>query len=383
MSLIPFLVLLALLTPWTVNQDQADVCLDSFDNFETIILDSPTSAARLQDGGVEVAWFPDSDCVALSYEGSLWVISLSDIDRRIKLVEIHELPISNLVTNAVDGTIAFTAGRENTIYILHDDTSLVTLIASGTEISGLAFSPDGKYLAVASNDVVEILAADARLQVWSLDDMQLVTESLVDASMILDLDFTADGRHLLVSATWDPEIEVSYWNIQPQLQMQWNTSFMSDNLASPYLPMAVQFGSMQDDFLIVVGFGRVEYANEFFEIVAEVWHPTDAKRIAMYQLSTESEVTDDGLRPTGLASFASRSAFGVSFSNGKIEFRQTVTGEVLSRIQNRDLVTGRMQANFDQSLLAIVGRDKQDLVIRVIDVNDISDLDIVAEIFVP
>lgn len=380
MKIILSFVLLLMWTIPTVAQRDSENCLERFDDFETITLDNISPNARLYEGATEVAWLSNGDCLAFTQGGDLWVTSVSNAEQRVKVVTATDLPVSNLTTSPVDGTIAFTTGLANTIFLLKDDLTLVTLTASGAAVTQLAFSADGSYFAVASHDFAGELPNDARLELWNLSEMELIASTMVDAGSIVDLNFMTDNRHLLVSATWDIAVEVSHWNIEPQFNLEWDTSFLSRNLTPPDLPMAVQFATMQDNLLIVVGFDRAEYYDEFFEITAEVWNPLGSDRLGVYQLSTESDVTDYGLRPTDLVSFTNQEVFVVGFSNGTIEFRQTMTGELLASVQSHEFAVSEMHINYDQNLLAIVGRDEQDVVIRIFDVDDLGNLDSVLEI---
>jgi WD40 repeat protein len=113
-------------------------------------------------------------------------------------------------------------------------------------IQGMALSPDGKQLAVATRD-------DPKIMIWDVDTRQLVTTLNGHNLVILSLAYSHDGTRLLSSALggepmklWDTRIWEEVSRFEPRLKnFVFRPQFLSDG--STIKAREVPYGKGPDD----------------------------------------------------------------------------------------------------------------------------------------
>ncbi len=113
------------------------------------------------NGGAGISWSPDATKIALTADGSLFVV---DVDSATET----QVPVGEAFAHepawSPDGThIAFI--QEGKLFVVSPDGSALTKLASVPKMEGLDWSPDGAHIAVSALDGVYVLDADgANLQ---------------------------------------------------------------------------------------------------------------------------------------------------------------------------------------------------------------------------
>ena len=172
-----------------------------------------TASGELQaeyDGGHGVAWTPDGTQLVTS-KGTQVVVLDASTGAEVRTLDGHTAPEATDDAGLViwdisvsgDGTIA-SAGADGTVRLWSKDGTPGAVLEPGTEWpTDVAFSPDGKQLAISN--------VDAPLEIWDVAKAAKVTE--LDVEPQGPLAWSPDGT-MLATATAKPggEAQVRVWD---------------------------------------------------------------------------------------------------------------------------------------------------------------------------
>ncbi len=142
-----------------------------------------------------------------------------------------------------DGKFLATAGESKTIdvWLVENQSLLLSLEGHGNGISQVCFSPDGKILASAS--------FDKTIKLWSLSEGKLLTTFLGHQDYIWSVSFSPDGK-FLASAGNDRMIKV--WSVSERVEVATLTDHQGSVNSLAFSPDGETLVSASDDHLIVL-----------------------------------------------------------------------------------------------------------------------------------
>lgn len=192
--------------PSETTADQSSDALDNLNALRMILgnnmVITPENAAGVEElirfgNGrlVNLAVSPDGKLVAVLSDIGLWVFNPSSIK------EVHFLPVVHManLSFAPDGrTIALIGKGEIQFWDLQEYQKLSTINVN-TDLYGVAYSPDGKTLAVGGYDGI--------LRLFDTLSSTLVSSLSGHESYILCLAYSPDGTHF-ASGGWDGKIRL-------------------------------------------------------------------------------------------------------------------------------------------------------------------------------
>lgn len=158
------------------------------------------SLTRIGRGSIQsVQWHPDGDYILVATVTGAWLYTPD-------LQDLAHLPDAHLATLSPDGR--YIAGVDDTHDVRLWDAATFEEVEglirdSFQRVRALAWSPDGKYLAVSGD------RDEALLYVWNIETQDTVITSRITGNVLL---WSPDGKYLAVSYQngW-----VSVWGVDP------------------------------------------------------------------------------------------------------------------------------------------------------------------------
>lgn len=138
------------------------------------------------------------------------ILASAGEDKNVRIWQLKNITpqqsqnINSIVTNPRNSSeINFAAaGWDGKIYLKRRDGSLFKILPGHTlPVTAVNFSPDGKFLASASNDKT--------IKLWNLEDYSLIRTFVGHQDRVNSINFSADGK-LLVSGSADETVKI--WN---------------------------------------------------------------------------------------------------------------------------------------------------------------------------
>ena len=178
-----------------------------------------------------------------------------------------------------DGTILAigTGGFDSYLYDTKDWTELVILSGHTSAISTLMFSPDGKILVMGSYD--------KKISIWNVEKRSVI--STIDCDMqILKLEFTSDGKQIAVALGQKVEI----WNIScknPTL----SATIKSGAYSISFLGSSMKFISTSENGIIKVWNSKDNTVNhEFTTPLGDIVFSSVSKNGQIISLSDTNDI---------------------------------------------------------------------------------------------
>ena len=164
------------------------------------------------------------------------------IEYATQILEAHDAESRKTVSNKNNGIVAEAEG--SIVKLFQDSTAgkLLQTLPHNHDVSRIVFSPDGNYLATASDH-------DSG-RIWDVQSGQEVSRLTHDNPNVVDVDFSPDGR-FIATASWDHTARIWLW--QPDDLILQAGSRVSRNLTleewqryllnEPYRETFPEFGS--------------------------------------------------------------------------------------------------------------------------------------------
>jgi WD40 repeat protein len=329
-----------------------------------------------EDAGVisSFRWIPDSACIVVGQIDGLWLYNIHNVENPVKLVDTQN--VRDIAVSSDGERIAFTLDDHPTAYVLTAPDVVSPIETPKQAITAITFSPDGKTLAIAGADKVQVetlwLYSDRQVYIWDLNRneeiVEFPTSDNYQSEFVGEMFFDPNGSHLLIHILYQQIAEgtnIQYWDVASQrLLWDWYTIF--DKKRNPeYDPVAVFVVKMQNKLLVTGGlYGYMNY-DEYY-----------GSGLFVYR-----ELEDDPLRTTeivigkrGSPDYTSFSAFTINQaatliasinSNGLIQLWDVSSGEELTQFETPYTAAGDLSFNDDDKFLAmrVFAEDRQDIVV--------------------
>ncbi|MEO8606954.1 MAG: hypothetical protein ABI690_03685 [Chloroflexota bacterium] len=222
-------------------------------------------------------WYTDSRCILLGSSDGLWLYDVDQPDKPLPLARLSGGAINDIAVNPIDSMIAFSVNEQPIVYLLNTDGTKSILQANGQAITGISFSNDGNWIAIASSDIGDIGSKfDARVQIWDLSDKKQIAFMKSDTGAIREMFFTPDNHYLLTDGVLSGYIgdHIEYWDTATASRV-WDynelwTSFGHKSADDPF-PLLVLKIAMKGHNIAFGGlYGYMDY-DEYYGHAIQSW----------------------------------------------------------------------------------------------------------------
>lgn len=165
-------------------------------------------------GGCNVAFSPGGDMLASGGGGVNRYLSISDVSDGSERHSIYTGSYLLDVAYSPNGRVIATAGSDNDIQ-LWDPASggLIGALSGHTDdVSAIAFSPDGAYLASGAGGWDE--PSDSSIKIWRVSDGELLDTLEGHGDWVYALAFSPSGDVLVSSGRTGSTPKIKYWNLE-------------------------------------------------------------------------------------------------------------------------------------------------------------------------
>jgi WD40 repeat protein len=174
---------------WTISSDNKLIAIAQFDGRPVVIYELPTGrllrSFAVDDLPWDLAFDPTSSLLAVSITENTNVLVFDVPGDRLVVKLPHASSVLGVAFSPDGKTLAVCAGRKIQIWNLAKATPQAELLGHDGAVLRVAFSPDGKFLASASYD--------GSIRLWNLHSLEEICAAPCDGYVV---HFSPDGRWL-------------------------------------------------------------------------------------------------------------------------------------------------------------------------------------------
>ena len=238
-----------------------------------------------------------------------------------------------------DGSVGAYAGSEGVVYLVNTSTGeSIGVIATGSPINAIAFSPDDSLLAA--------VMSDKSVGIWQLADGAERYRLSGHEDIVTDVEFSPDGFTLASSSAdstvrlWDVESGAALHTLEAHIDYVFKLSFSPD-------------GARLVSSSAAIGIGENDRTPEHNTI--QVWDVASGENLLTIPPDGIGFVRDVEFSPDGATIAASTYATG---SGGMAVIYASTTGAELLRLYAHRDVIANLEFSPDGALLATASRDQ-------------------------
>jgi Tol biopolymer transport system component len=180
----------------------------------------------------EAAWSPDGNMLALSGTRGVWLHDAADLEAAPRLLEGTDVGFSSrtLTYNPAGTLLAMSNGAGVRVWNPASG-AVVAELSYPTDVTKLAFSPDGRLLAVGGGTWDFMSETQPPLQLWNTHTWTLETDLTTIEGRVTGLAFTPTGDRLVMTVVNTNSISIEdgrqNWSLQvfdmAERRLEWET----------------------------------------------------------------------------------------------------------------------------------------------------------------
>ncbi len=238
-----------------------------------------------------------------------------------------------------DGTVGAYAGSEGAVYLVDTSTGESSgVIATGSPINAIAFSPDDSLLAAAMSDQT--------VGIWQLADGSELNRLSGHEDIVSDVEFSPDGATLASSSA---DSTVRLWNVADGAALHTLEAHIDYVFKLSFSPDGARLVSSS----AAIGIGENDRTPAHNTI--QVWDVASGENLLTIPPDGIGFVRDVEFSPDG-AKIAATTWSGTL--GGTVRFYDTETGEEIQRIYAHRDTIANLEFSPDGALLATASRDQ-------------------------